>query len=127
MTLSRLSSRPPGSAQYTPPGAFNNRITFYTPANAAAGVVESAYVESWAAVRGLQGREIDKAQQIGQSASLMVTVMYQPGIMASMIIGIIDRGTTRRLQILDIEDPDERQVELRIMCSEIGTNAGGSI
>jgi SPP1 family predicted phage head-tail adaptor len=124
--LPRLSGRAPGPGQYTAPGAFNRRITFYTQANVAAGVLASAAFESWAAIRGLQGRELDKAQQIAQIASHLVTIPYQPGVQASMTIGFNEGGTTRMFQIVDIEDPDERHIELRMMCSEIGSNAGSA-
>ena len=126
MSLPRLSSRPPGAGQYTSLGAFNCRVTFCTPANIAAGVQQAAVFDSWAAIRGLQGRELDKAQQIAQQASHLVTVPYQPNVQASMLIQFLEGGITRTFQIVDVEDPDERHVELRLMCSETGSNAGAA-
>jgi SPP1 family predicted phage head-tail adaptor len=104
----------------------NRRITFNTPANPTAGVLASAFVDSWAAIRALSGQEMDKAQQIAQKVSHLVTVPYQPGIQESMTIGLNEGGTTRIFQIEDVEDPDERHVELRIMCFEINQNAGSA-
>ncbi len=126
MPLPRLSSRPPVAGAYTTPGAFNRWITFCTAANVPSGVPASPAFTSWAAIRGLQGRELDKAQQIGQQASHLVTVPYQPGVQASMVIQLNEAGSTRTFQIVDIEDPDERNIELRLMCSELGSNAGGA-
>ncbi len=126
MTLPRLSSRTPGAGQYTTPGAYTDRITFWTPGNVAANVPASAAFDSWAAIRGLTGRELDKAQQIAQAASLMVTIPYRPGVQASMTIQLNDGGIKRTFQIVDVEDPDSRHVELRMMCSELGTNAGSA-
>ena len=126
MPLPRLSARPPAAGAYTTPGAFNRWVTFCTAANIAAGVPASPAFTSWAAIRGLQGREIDKAQQIAQQASHLVTVPYQLGVSSAMTIQLEEGGSTRNFQIVDIEDPDERHIELRIMCSELGTNAGGA-
>jgi SPP1 family predicted phage head-tail adaptor len=101
-------------------------ITFNNPANPTAGVQASAYGNSWASVRALSGQELDKAQQIGQRVSHLVTVPYQPGVLESMTIGMYDFGTLRTFQIVAIEDPDERRVELRIMAFEINQNAGSA-
>ncbi len=92
----------------------------------AAGVPASAQFGSWASIRGLQGRELDKAQQIAQSASHLVTVPYQLNVQASLTISLNEGGITRTFQIVDIEDPDERHIELRMMCSETGSNAGAA-
>jgi SPP1 family predicted phage head-tail adaptor len=126
MSLPRISARPPGAGQYTPVGAYDRRITFSTPGNVAAGVQKSAAFDSWAAIRGLSGQEFEKAQQIAQKCSHLVTVPYRLGISAAMLIDLEDAGITRTFQIADLEDPDERHIELRMMCFEIGTNAGGA-
>jgi len=101
-------------------------ITFYNPANPTAGTGGDPYRDSWASVRALSGQELDKAQQIAQRVSHLVTVPYRPGLLESMTIGMYDFGTLRTFQIADIEDPDERHVELRIMAFEINQNAGSA-
>lgn len=126
MTLPRLSSRTPVAGQYLTPGAFTDRVTFWTLGNVAAGVVASAAFDSWASIRGLTGREIDKAQQIAQPASHLITIPYRPGVQASMTIQLDDGGIRRTFQIVGVEDPDSQQVELQMMCSELGTNAGSA-
>jgi len=126
MPVTRLSARPPAPGQYTTPGAFNRRITLYNAANPTAGTPASPYCDSWAAIRGLQAAEIDKAQQIEQRVSHLVTVPYQLGILESMTIGFNEGGITRMFQIAGIEDPDELHRELRIMAFEINQNAGSA-
>jgi SPP1 family predicted phage head-tail adaptor len=126
MPLPRLSARPPGPGQYTAPGAFNRWITFYNAANPTAGIAASPFKDSWAAIRALTGQEIEKAQQIVQRASHLVTTPYQPGVLESMTIGMYEGSVLRMLQIADIEDPDERHVELRMLCFEINQNAGSA-
>jgi SPP1 family predicted phage head-tail adaptor len=126
MSLPRLSVRTPGAGEYTSPGAMNRRVTFYTAANPTSGKPASAFVESWAAIRAVAAQELDKAQQIAQRVSHLVTVPYQPGILENMTIAFNEGGITRFFQITAIEDPDERHVELRIMCFEINQNAGAA-
>lgn len=126
MALPRLSMRPPGPAQYAGPSAMNRWVTFYNPANPTAGEPLSPYVDSWASIRGLNAQEIDKAQQIAQRVSHLVTVPYQPGILESMQIGLLEGSLLRLFQIVGIEDPDERHIELRIMAYEINQAAGGA-
>lgn len=126
MALPRLSSRPPGPGEYTSPGAYSRRITLNTPANPTAGVLASAFVDSWAAIRALGGAEMDKAQQFAQRSTHLVTIPYQSGVQQSMTISLNEAGTTRTFQIEYIEDPDERHVELRLMCFEMNQNAGSA-
>ena len=124
MTLPRLSSRPPGAGQYTSPGAFNRRVTLNNPANPTAGILENPAFDCWAAMRSLAGQELDKAQQIAQRSTHLITIPYQQGVAQNMTVSFNENGNTRKMQIEFIEDPDERHVELRIMCFELNQNAG---
>jgi SPP1 family predicted phage head-tail adaptor len=85
----------------------------------------SPFTTTWAAIRSLRGAEVDRAQQIAQSISHMIVIPYQTGITQSMTVGVDGGGSTDRIfQINYIEDPDERQVELHLYCTETGQNAG---
>ena len=126
MPLPRLSARPPIAGQYTAPGSFNRWVTLYNPPNPTAGVQASAFRDTWAAMRALGGDELDKAQQIAQRVSHLVTIRYQPGVLESMQVGMYEGAVLRMFQIAAIEDPDERHVELRMMCFEINQNAGSA-
>jgi SPP1 family predicted phage head-tail adaptor len=126
MPLPRLSARPPGPGQYTSPGAMNRRITLNNPANPTKGTPINPYVETWAALRALAGQELDKAQQLTQRSTHLVTIAYQLGVLESMVVTLNEGGTTRQLQIAYIEDPDERHIELRLYCFEINQNAGSA-
>jgi SPP1 family predicted phage head-tail adaptor len=79
-----------------------------------------ACATSYASVRALTGRELDKAQQIAQQVSHMVTIPYTAGVTESMLVSF----NSRLFRIQAIEDPDERKVELRLLCLETGQNAG---
>jgi SPP1 family predicted phage head-tail adaptor len=114
---------------YEPIGAMDRWITFLaTGATAGDGGpgTPGAVKSAWASIRGLQGGEIDRAQQIEQKCSHIVKIPWQPDIQESMQVQYIDGGQTRILQINYIEDPDEHRFELRLYCMEIGQNAGGS-
>ena len=124
MTLPRLSSRPPGPGAYTSPGAMNRLITFNTPANPTAGIPAAPLVDSWAAIRAIGGREMDKVQQFAQKSTHLITVPYQDGVFESMTLTVNEGDTTRTFQIEYLEDPDESHRELRLMCFEMGQNAG---
>lgn len=126
MPLPRLSGRPPAPGQYTAPGALNRRITFYNPPDPSNGIEASAFCDAWAAKRALSGQEMEKAQQIAQRANYLFTVRYQPGILESMQIEEYEAGTPHTFEIANIEDPDGRCLELRIMAFEINQNAGSA-
>ena len=125
MSLRRLSAQVPPIGAYTPVGAMQHRITFYLPGdrdpNSGKSFPPNAGPESWAAIRALQGAELDKAQQIAQTISQLLTIPFQRGIAQNMTV---KTGDGRTFQIKFIEDPDDRQVELRLYCAEVGQNAG---
>jgi SPP1 family predicted phage head-tail adaptor len=90
------------------------------PDNSGAEQDSTAFATSYASVRALSGRELAKAQQIAQQVSHMVTIPYLSGVKEAMLVGF----DSRVFRIQAIEDPDERKVELRMLCLETGQNAG---
>lgn len=99
-------------------------MTLNNAANPTAGVLANAAFDSWAAMRALGGQEIDKAQQFAQRSTHLITLPYQTGVEESMTVSFNEGGATRVFQIEYIEDPDERHIELRLMCFEMNQNAG---
>jgi SPP1 family predicted phage head-tail adaptor len=122
--LRRLSLVPPPAGGYTPIGAFTRQIELFLPGvrNPEDGSTgpPAAYGTSWAAKRGLQGQEIDKAQQIAQKISALWVIPYQLGIVEAMTF--VEEN--RSWQIAAIDDPDELHVELRLYAFEVGQNSG---
>ena len=104
----------------------NRRVTLNNAANPTAGVLANPFIDSWAAIRAIGGAEMDKAQQFAQRSTHLVTIPYQPGMQQNMTVSFNEGGTTRTFQIEYIEDPDERHVELRMMCFEMNQNAGSA-
>lgn len=88
--------------------------------------VLNAVTSTWASIRGLQGAEVDRAAQIEQKCSHVVVIPWQPNVQENMQVGYLDGGQQRTFQIDYIEDPDEHRFVLKLFCSEIGQNAGGS-
>jgi len=122
--LRRLSSVAPAPGQWTPIGAFNRQITLFLPSgrDASSGANEqpSPRGTSWAAKRPLQGKEVDRAQQLSQAISGLWIIPYQLGILESMTFTVENRS----FQIAGIDDPDELHVELHLYAFEVGQNAG---
>ena len=75
---------------------------------------------SWAALRALQGEELDKAQQIAQEVSHLAVIPYQRGIAENFTFQFEGRS----FQIKGIEDIDEMHVQLVLYAFEVGQNAG---
>lgn len=114
MTLRRLSGTIPFTGAYTSPGAMCHWISIYqrAPRNADGTYPDDQlFISSWAAMRTLQGRELDKAREISQEVEVLFSVLYIPGLNESMTI---KRYTGELYQIMYISDPDGRKVEQRI-------------
>lgn len=126
MPLPRLSVAARGA--YKNPALMNRQVAFYSagPRNPADGSTEpaSAAVLSWAEIEALSGQELDRAQQIAQTVTHLVSVPWQPGITSDMTIGYVDGAITRIFEIQFIEDVDEQRWFLKIYCAETGQNAG---
>lgn len=124
MSLPRLTGRPPGAGAYTSLGSFNKIINLMQAsaraASGAPGPLSPYATGVWAAIRSTGVLELNKAQQIAQKVSHLVTIMYMPGVRPDMLVQYLDAGLTRIFKIVDIEDPDERHVELRMLCQEVG-------
>jgi SPP1 family predicted phage head-tail adaptor len=73
---------------------------------------------SWAMILALQGRDLNLAQQIISTVTHKIVVPWQTGIVSSMIVSY----GTRTFQVNAVQDPDESQSELWLMCTE--TNDG---
>ncbi len=68
----------------------------------------------WANIRALQGRELESMQQTWAEARFKIDMRFQRGTDFRRA----DKVTwgTRTLNILDAEDPDQRQRRLFIVC-----------
>jgi SPP1 family predicted phage head-tail adaptor len=128
--LRGLSSRVPLGGRMAGPGEMNRQVTFASPAARASdgtgGTGYTAAFSCWAAIYALAGIELDKPQQIAQKVTHLVVINYRLGIQENMQIQYIDGGVTRTFQIVTIDDPDEQKWQLKILCFEMGQNAGGS-
>jgi SPP1 family predicted phage head-tail adaptor len=129
MPLPRLSALPPRPGAYTTVGSYSRQISLVAPGarnpdgSQQAG---SPALTTWAAIRGLAGEELDKAQQIAQRVSHLVTIPYQLGVNEGDTLSFVDGSQNRVFQIHAIDDPDERHIELRLYCAEFGQNAGSA-
>jgi SPP1 family predicted phage head-tail adaptor len=127
MPLPRMSGMAPRAGQYTNRSAMRNQFTLYGPgprgSNGEPGL-PSPVATVWAAIRALTADELDKAHQIAQRVTHLVTMAYLTGVSEGMQLGFQDGGLLRMLQIAAIEDPDEQHWELRLTCWEVGQNAG---
>lgn len=70
----------------------------------------------WANIRPLQGRELEAAQQTFAEARFRIEVRYQRGAGFQRKDRVI--WGSRTLDILDVEDPDQRQRRLFLTCKE---------
>jgi SPP1 family predicted phage head-tail adaptor len=78
----------------------------------------SVYATVWANMKAMQsvrGAAILKSDQILQKTNYLITIRYRPDIDESMLLQI--QG--KLFSIDNIGDPDGRQVELMMVCSEV--------
>lgn len=69
----------------------------------------------WAAVEPIQGREYILLQNTQSELTARIRIRYRPGIKPAMRVVYGDR-------IFDIQsviDPEERHIELQLMCKEV--------
>lgn len=71
--------------------------------------------EIWAAVEPLSGREYWQAQQVAAETTIRVRIRYSSGVVPTMRV----KYGTRTFEVLSIIDPEERHVELHLMCREL--------
>lgn len=80
----------------------------------------------WAAVESLSGRELYTAQQKVSEVTHRITIRWMEGITAKQNVWFDDR----QFQIEAIENPDERNIVLYLLCIERNDSAreqGGGI
>lgn len=70
----------------------------------------------WANIRALQGRELEAAQQTWAEARFRIDMRYQRGSDFRRKDRIV--WGSRTLDVLDVEDPDQRQRRLILTCKE---------
>lgn len=126
MPLPRIVSRPPGPGQFTAPGAMNRKVTINNPANPTDGTLASPFCDSWASMRAMSGQEQDKAQQIAQRSTHIITVPYQRGLPQNGTVNMLEGSLARTFQVEWVEDVDERHIELRFWCFEIQSTTSGN-
>jgi len=105
--------------QYTPAGAMVDEIALLTPSptrDSETGEFGAPveFVTLFAAVSALTGRELEKAQQLVAEVTHSVNLCYLPGVNSAMTVFF----RSRIFEILAVLDPDERQIELRLLCRE---------
>lgn len=71
----------------------------------------------WAMIEALQGRQLEAAQQTWAEARFRVTIRYQPGVSINREDRLL--WGSRILDILDVEDPDQRTRQIVMVCKEI--------
>lgn len=116
MTLRRLSGTVSFTGQYTAPGAMHHRVSIYQKSDRnddGSFPEDTLFLETWAAFRVLQGRELDQAQEVVQSVEVLFTVPYIEGLNQPMTVKTYDGNV---YQILYIADPDGRRFEQRLYC-----------
>jgi SPP1 family predicted phage head-tail adaptor len=74
----------------------------------------STFLQTWAAVDTLNGRELYAAQQNNSEVTHKVSMRYAPGIVARQVVANAGRYYT----IEYVSDPDGRGKLLELYCSE---------
>jgi SPP1 family predicted phage head-tail adaptor len=115
LPLKRLST---GTA-YTSAGAMNICITLLLADQQRTPDGEflpwEKFASTWASIRAMTGRDLEKAQQVVAEVTHKVVIRYMPGVLAKMLVQLPDG---RIFLIQAIMDPDERKVELWLLCKE---------
>ena len=74
----------------------------------------TSYITVWATIDVLQGNEIFKGQQYNTQVTHKVTIRYLPGVTAKQRV----QFGTRQFVIEAVENPEEMNVCLVLMCAE---------
>jgi SPP1 family predicted phage head-tail adaptor len=83
---------------------------------------DTVFAQTWAAVVLLQGRDLEKTQQIVAEVTHKCTIPYHPNITSDMYLQMSDG---RLFQIEALQDRDERKFELDLLCRERNDGKGG--
>jgi len=116
MSVIRLSGRSTPIGAYTTPGAMTHQVSIYQPGTRNSNgtyAADQLVTTSWAGFRNLGGRELDRAREVVQNVSVIITMSYIDTLQQHMTI-VCDGDT---YQIEYIVDPDLRHVEQRCYCS----------
>jgi SPP1 family predicted phage head-tail adaptor len=106
-------------------GRFRFRVNILDLSNAqdASGGIDprlvTLFLQTWAAVDTLNGRELYSAQQQNSEVTHKVSIRYAPGILSRQVVGNAGRYYT----IQYISDPDGRGKLLELFCSERNDSA----
>jgi SPP1 family predicted phage head-tail adaptor len=75
----------------------------------------STYDTVWAEIKALAGRELESAQQISEEITYKINIRYHTTVVSDhrILFG------ARIFEIVTVTDPDERNIELNLMCKEI--------
>lgn len=116
MPLPRIVST---GVEYTPAGAMVQEITLLAPSTVRDSETgefgdSTEFQTLFANISALSGRELEKAQQLVAEVTHKVVLPYLPGVTTAMMV----RFRGRFFQIESITDPDESQIELRLLCRE---------
>lgn len=77
------------------------------------------FAAAWARIEALSGRELIAAQQKVSDVTHKITIRYQEGILASMNVWY----DGRQFQIQAVENPEERNRYLFLLCVERANSA----
>jgi SPP1 family predicted phage head-tail adaptor len=77
-------------------------------------LTDAVFGDTWASIILLQGRELDRAQQIVAEVTHKITIPYQDGVTSAMRVNF----GAKVFQIEVVQDPDERQVQLQLLSIE---------
>ncbi|MBO8158832.1 phage head closure protein [Thermosyntropha sp.] len=69
----------------------------------------------WAAVEPIQGREYILLQNTQSEVTIRIRIRFQPGIKPAMRV----KYGNRIFDIQSVIDPEERHIELQLMCKEV--------
>lgn len=103
-------------------GSLRHRVTLQTPATAADG--DGGYTDTWTALATVwasvvpaTAHDLERAVAgtVQSSATHLVTIRYLAGVTTKtrVLFG------TRTLQVTGVQNPDERNISLVLVCQEI--------
>lgn len=101
-------------------GKLRHRVLFQTPVTVPGRFNEpkaqgtQPAVTRWCQIETLTGRELWLARQTRADVTHRLTLRYTPGLLPKM--EAVYQG--RVFEILEVHDPDERRVELQVLCKE---------
>ncbi len=105
-------------------GKRRHLMTHQTPAgtSSAAGQLSNDFTtlgNVYGSIRGLSGKEIDRAQQMKPIANKMLVVRYERPIYPKDRLLFLDGADTRIFNVVSVIDVDERHIEQWVMVQEL--------